>query len=41
ADQAFYYSKNNGRNQVTFFDDLVAMNKAKVEPVESGEIDLF
>ncbi|GGF53648.1 GGDEF domain-containing protein [Alteromonas lipolytica] len=41
ADQALYYSKENGRNRMTFFDDLVAQGHARLETFEEGEIDLF
>lgn len=41
ADQALYQSKNNGRNQVTFFDDMVSQGKAAYEEVDPGDVDLF
>lgn len=41
ADQALYHSKNNGRNQVTFFDDLVNQGITKEQEIEFGEIALF
>ena len=41
ADQALYYSKQNGRNQVSFFEDLVAKGIARTETFEEGEVDLF
>lgn len=41
ADQALYHSKQNGRNRITFFGDLVAENKARLAEVKPGEIDLF
>lgn len=41
ADKALYHSKHNGRNQTTFFEDLLARGLAKIERVESGDIDLF
>lgn len=41
ADQALYKSKDNGRNQLTFFDDMVSQGQAKYEDVEAGEVDLF
>ncbi|MBE0366875.1 GGDEF domain-containing protein [Pseudoalteromonas aurantia] len=37
ADQALYYSKQHGRNKMTFFDDL---NIAPLEPIHS-DIELF
>jgi len=40
ADKALYYSKNNGRTQASFYEDLVADNK--IETVERKNIiDLF
>lgn len=41
ADKALYHSKNNGRNQVTLFEDMVAQGLATIEQIESGSIDLF
>ena len=41
ADQALYKSKDNGRNQVTFFEDMVSQGQAHYENVEAGEVDLF
>lgn len=41
ADQALYFSKKNGRNMVTFFEDMVAKGDAAEEIVESGSIELF
>lgn len=41
ADQALYYSKEHGRNRVTFFEDLVAQGHARLETFEEGDIDLF
>ena len=41
ADQALYYSKNHGRNRVTFFEDMLASGEAKVEEFDSGEINFF
>jgi len=41
ADQALYYSKRNGRNQVTFFEDMVAQGLATVEDIKLGELAFF
>jgi len=41
ADQALYYSKNHGRNQVTFFADMLEKGEGQVASEVSGEIDLF
>lgn len=41
ADQALYHSKQNGRNQVTFFEDMLDAGLAEVKHVEGGDVDLF
>lgn len=41
ADQALYYSKREGRNQTTFFSELLAKGLARVETFEEGSVDLF
>ncbi|MBT3721816.1 MAG: GGDEF domain-containing protein [Gammaproteobacteria bacterium] len=44
ADSALYYAKNNGRNQVQFYDELVdkgLIDKKSEEDIESGGIDFF
>lgn len=41
ADKALYHSKHNGRNQLNFFEDLVAAGLAFEENIEPGEITLF
>ena len=41
ADQALYHSKRNGRNQITFFEELVAKGLAKVEEIETEEVAFF
>lgn len=41
ADQALYHSKRNGRNQVTFFEDLVAQGLASEEDINPGGISFF
>ena len=41
ADQALYRSKGQGKNQITFFEDMVSQGIAKKEEIEGGDIDLF
>jgi two-component system cell cycle response regulator len=41
ADQALYGSKSGGRNQVTFFEDMLDAGAANVEAVEAGGVELF
>ncbi|MCF8168887.1 MAG: GGDEF domain-containing protein [Rhodoferax sp.] len=41
ADQALYHSKRNGRNQVTFYEDLVAQGLVVVEEIQTDEISFF
>ncbi|WP_170246354.1 GGDEF domain-containing protein [Colwellia hornerae] len=41
ADQALYYSKENGRNKITFFEELLSRGEVKTAAIEEGEIDLF
>jgi len=41
ADQALYFSKNNGRNKLTFFEYLLSSGQAKVNEVQAGDIDFF
>lgn len=41
ADQALYYSKGNGRNKVTFFEDMLSRGEVKTAVIEEGDIDLF
>jgi diguanylate cyclase (GGDEF)-like protein len=41
ADQALYHSKRNGRNQVTFFEDLVQRGIVILENIKTEEIDFF
>jgi two-component system cell cycle response regulator len=38
ADQALYHSKGSGRNQITFFEDLVASGKAKEQEINEGGV---
>jgi diguanylate cyclase (GGDEF)-like protein len=41
ADQALYYSKENGRNKTTFFEDMLSRGDVKEAVIEEGDIDLF
>ena len=41
ADQALYHSKHSGRDQVTFFEDLLACGMVQVENVVPGGMDIF
>ena len=41
ADQALYYGKEHGRNQLNFFEDLMLAGKTKLESVIPGEIVIF
>lgn len=41
ADQALYYCKENGRNQLAFFEELVEQGIANLQNIDSGEVDLF
>lgn len=41
ADQALYYSKQQGRNRVTSYEDLVAQGLIVVEEIELGGISFF
>lgn len=41
ADQALYHGKQNGRNQVNLFEDLLARGLVKKEEVAAGEVDFF
>ncbi len=41
ADQALYYGKRNGRNQVVFFEDLVAQGLASPVNIQPGGISFF
>ncbi len=38
ADKALYHSKNSGRNQTTFFEDLVASGEAKEQEINEGGV---
>ncbi|MBA6349856.1 GGDEF domain-containing protein [Colwellia sp. BRX8-9] len=41
ADQALYKSKKSGKNQVTFFEDMVSQGIAKKSDIPGGDVDLF
>lgn len=41
ADKALYYSKQNGRNRLTFFEDMVSEGLAVREAPQSGDVDFF
>ena len=41
ADQALYHAKRNGRNQLVFFEDLVAQGIIVTAPERKGSVDLF
>jgi diguanylate cyclase (GGDEF)-like protein len=41
ADQALYYSKRNGRNQLHSFEELVEAGKVEVQPNVDHEIEMF
>ena len=41
ADQALYYSKHHGRNQTTFFEDMLTQGLVKAEEFTPGDISFF
>lgn len=41
ADKALYYSKQNGRNRLTFFEDMVTQGLATRETAPSENVDFF
>ena len=41
ADRALYYSKDNGRNQVSFYEDMVDEGLESGEVIKTGTVDLF
>jgi diguanylate cyclase (GGDEF)-like protein len=41
ADQALYFSKQNGRNQIRAYEDLVKHGLLKQQVIQAGEIELF
>ncbi len=41
ADKSLYYAKQNGRNQVVFFEELLESGIVSLEEVKTGDIELF
>ncbi|MBL7004016.1 MAG: GGDEF domain-containing protein [Gammaproteobacteria bacterium] len=41
ADQALYFGKSNGRNQLNFFEDLLDQGHVQLESIDTGDIELF
>lgn len=41
ADQALYYAKQNGRNQVRVYEELMEQGLLKVQKIQTGDIELF
>jgi len=41
ADQALYFSKNNGKNQVTIYEDLLEKGLIKEQEIQTGDINFF
>ena len=41
SDKALYYAKNNGRNQVRCYEDLIATGKLQPVMLAEGDIELF
>ncbi|MFT6193831.1 MAG: diguanylate cyclase (GGDEF)-like protein [Cognaticolwellia sp.] len=41
ADQALYKSKKNGKNQITFFENMLSQGIAKKSDIQGGSVDFF
>lgn len=41
ADQALYFAKENGRNQVRYYDDLLAAGLLQTKQVSNDDVELF
>ena len=41
ADRALYFAKQNGRNRVAMFEDLIESGQLKEDVIKTGDIDLF
>ena len=41
ADQALYYAKQNGRNQVRVYEELLEQGLLKIQKIQTGDIELF
>ena len=41
ADQALYYAKQNGRNQVRVYEELLEQGLLKEQKIQTGDIELF
>jgi len=41
ADQALYFSKQNGRNQIRVYEELVKEGHIKQQTIQTGDIELF
>ena len=41
ADQALYHSKKNGRNRITFFEDMLQHGLTNITKIEGGDVELF